>query len=99
VYRLLNPLHVLSVNSCGPKGQENLAQGLPWVKSPYRIGPERAVRNRKDWPLIGTVRIPTPAALSGLNTFFWLTQGKPWAKFSWPFGPSERAKHLQSLKI
>ena len=26
-------------------------------------------------------------APSGLNTFFRLTQGKPWAKLSWPFGP------------
>jgi hypothetical protein len=55
------------------------------------VGPEGAVRDSMDWPAIGTVRIPNPAAPSGLNTFFWLTQGKPWAMLSWPFGPLESA--------
>jgi hypothetical protein len=73
--------YVFGVAICGPKGQDILAQGLPWVKFPNQMGPEGAVRYGEDWLPIGTLRMPIPAAPSGLNTFFWLTQGKPWAKF------------------
>jgi hypothetical protein len=81
------PSYLLSAAVCGPKGHDNLAQGLPWVKFPNRMGPEGAVPYGKDWPPIETVRISTPEAPSGLNTSFLVTQGKPWAKLSWPFGP------------
>ena len=42
----------------GPKGQDNLAQGLPWVNFPHRIGPEGAVRCGEDCLLIATVAFP-----------------------------------------
>jgi hypothetical protein len=69
-------LYVYSVDLCGPKGHDNLAQGLPWVKFPTELalkGPDGTAR---------TVFRPQlwhsrPGAPSGLNTFFWLTQGKP----------------------
>jgi len=78
--------HVFSVNPCGPKGHDNLAQGLPWVKFPTEKalnGPDGTARIFFR-PQLGHSRFEAP---SGLNTFFWLTQGKPWAKLPWPFGP------------
>jgi hypothetical protein len=40
-------LYLFSEAVCGPKGQDNLAQGLPWVISPNRMGPEGAVTVRR----------------------------------------------------
>jgi hypothetical protein len=37
-------LNLFSVAVCGPKGQDNLAQGLPWVNFPNRMGPHKALR-------------------------------------------------------
>ena len=54
--------YVFSVAICGPKGQNDLAQGLPWVKFPNQVGPEEAVRYGEDWLPIGTLRMPIPAA-------------------------------------
>jgi hypothetical protein len=53
-----------------PKGQENLAQGLPWVNSPTGIRPEGAGRyggigsESPDWIAC------TFAAPSGQNVYF-----------------------------
>jgi hypothetical protein len=38
--------YVLAQSSCGPKGQDNLAQGLPWVNFSNRMGPEGAFTAR-----------------------------------------------------
>jgi hypothetical protein len=74
--------YLLSVAVCGPKGQDNLAQGLPWVTSPTEGALKGPLPQGEDWPPIQTMRISDPAAPSGLNTFLWVTQGKPWAKLS-----------------
>jgi hypothetical protein len=87
---------------CGPKGHESIAQGLPWVIHPNRISPEGATRYGENRPRTfepDRVRISSPFRA---KRFFWLTQGKPWAKLSCPFGaePSGRitdAKQTQSL--
>jgi hypothetical protein len=79
--------YLFSVAVCGPKGQDNLAQGLPWVNFPNRMGPEGPYRTAKIGRRPRPSAFPTPGAPSGLNTFLWATQGKPWAKLSWPFGP------------
>jgi hypothetical protein len=72
--------------SYGPKGQDNLAQGLPWVGQKKVFSPEvapgRECQNcrRKT----GIVVPPGPFRAHSVEK---LTQGKPWAKLSWPFGP------------
>jgi hypothetical protein len=85
--------------SVARSGQESIAQGLPWVISPTRISPEGATRygeNRFRTLEPDRVRISSPFRAKRL---FRLTQGKPWAKLSCPFGagPSGRmtgAKHI-----
>jgi hypothetical protein len=39
-----------------------------------------------------------PVALSGLLTLERLSQGKPWAKLSWPFGPKTRLQLHPSFR-
>jgi hypothetical protein len=73
-------------------GQESIAQGLPWVIPPTRISPEGATRhgeNRLQAFKPDRERISSPFRAKRL---FRLTQGKPWAKVSCPFGagPSGR---------
>jgi hypothetical protein len=65
--------------SYGPKGQGNLAQGLPglpWVNFPNRMGPEGSVQYGEDCLIVfrshsGISASGTPSA-SALDTFFWL---------------------------
>jgi hypothetical protein len=67
-------------------GQKNIAQGLPWVKSPTGMCPEGADRyggKRLRTFEPDRVHIPSPFRAKRL---FWLTQGKPWAKLFCPFG-------------
>jgi len=86
----------------GPKGQESIAQGLPWVIAPTRICPEGATRyveNRLQTFEPERRRISGPYRAKRLSG---LTQGKPWAKLSCPYGagPSgcmTSAKHIQTL--
>jgi hypothetical protein len=66
-----------------PKGLKNLAQGLPWV---FGLTPE-ALKGRPLTRRQGTYP-EMPVAPSGLLTLGLVSQGKPWAKLSWPFGPS-----------
>jgi hypothetical protein len=84
-----------------PKGQESLAQGLPWVSRKKRFalnGPGK--RNVVPAWLTGEVN---EARLTGeakrgrfaylpvgpfrANRWGGITQGKPWAMLSWHFGP------------
>ena len=89
--------------SVARSGQESIAQGLPWVKTPTRISPEGATRyggNRLRTFELNRVRISSPFRAKRL---FRLTQGKPWAKLSCPFGAglSDRmtaAKHKQVFR-
>jgi hypothetical protein len=86
---------VFSIVLRDPKGQESIAQGLPWVNFPSRIGPEGAVRYGIDRLPIGPMRVPISEAPSVLRTFFWLTQGKPWLSYLGPSGRMTGAKHIQ----
>jgi hypothetical protein len=71
--------------SGGPKGQENLAQGLPWVSQKKMLSPEgapgRECLSHDPKAILASWYGPFRADPVGN-----LTQGKPWAKFSWPFG-------------
>jgi hypothetical protein len=82
--------------SRGPKGLENLAQGLPGGRAKV-MGPEGAPAFRE-----GCVGASSAGALSGPHAINPKTQGKPWAKLSWPFGPktqsgSDRTGHVAPL--
>jgi hypothetical protein len=68
-------------------GQKSMAQGLPWVSSPRGMSPEGAGRYGENRPRAfepDRVHISSPFRA---NRLFRLTQGKPWAKLSCPFGP------------
>jgi hypothetical protein len=67
----------------GPKGQESIAQGLPWVSQKNILSPEGA----RD---LECARSPMGAP-SGLIPVGKLTQGKPWAMLSWPLRATDHA--------
>jgi len=75
----------------GPKGQGNLAQGLPWVSQKNVFSPEGALRREcHNCGQRNVLAVPSgPLRASSLGN---LTQGRPWAKLSCPFGagPSVR---------
>jgi hypothetical protein len=61
-----------------PKGQESLAQGLPWVNFPLALALKGRQGRRKSAPNLSA----GSSAHSGPfrdERLFWLTQGKPWA--------------------
>jgi hypothetical protein len=67
-------------------GQKSIAQGLPWVNSLSGMSPEGAGRYGENWLRAfepDCVHISSPFSAKRL---FRLTQGKPWAKLSCPFG-------------
>src|ERR1700722_3515277 len=69
-----------------PKGQGNLAQGLPWVSPKNVFGTEGAPR--RECHSCGQKKIlAVPSGPFRAFSVGNLTQGKPWAKLSWPFGP------------
>jgi hypothetical protein len=67
------------------RGLKNLAQGLPWVFGlvPEALKGRPLTRRRGTYPEM-------PVAPSGLLTSGCVSQGKPWAKLSWPVGPKTR---------
>jgi hypothetical protein len=79
-------LYLFCVASYGPKGQDNLAQGLPWVSQKNVFSPEgasgRECHSHDRKAILAAWYSPFRA-----NPVGNLTQGKPWAKLSWPFGP------------
>jgi hypothetical protein len=80
----ISRMHFAPTVPAGPKGQESLAQGLPWVTSPAGLSPEGAgmnVENRLRTSELDRVHISSPFRADRL---FCLTQGKPWAMLSWP---------------
>jgi len=81
--------------SVARSAQKSIAQGLPWVIPPNRISPEGATRYRTFAP--DRVNVSSPFRAKRL---FWLTQGKPWAKLSCPFGaePSGRITDANRFK-
>ena len=76
-------------DSPGPKGLKNLGQDLPWVfcLMPKALKGRPLTRRRGTYPEM-------PVAPSGLLTLGCVSQGKPWAKLSWPVGPKTGAQGL-----
>jgi hypothetical protein len=73
-------------HSVARSGQKSIAQGLPWVNSPSGMSPEGAGRYGEKWLRTfepDRVHISSPFRA---NRLFRLTQGKPWANLSCPFG-------------
>ena len=70
------------------RGPKSLAQGLPWVVLPTRIGPEGAMRysdNRLGTFEPDRVHVSSPFSFRAKRLFS-TTQGKPWAS-TCPFAP------------
>jgi hypothetical protein len=64
-----------------PTSQESLAQGLPWVLG-YKLGALKGrLPTRPRGTTSGSAEAPSASHVRLLS------QGKPWAQFSWPFGP------------
>jgi len=92
-----------------PKGQESLAQGLPWVSRNKRFALKglenaHAIRLKGSEPILAV-----PGGSFTANSDGGITQGKPWAMLSWPlratdckrpnsFGPYE-AKHAPVFSL
>jgi hypothetical protein len=69
----------------GPKGQESIAQGLPWVLG---LSPE-ALKGRPLMTHPGVAFRNAGRPLQGFITLERVTQGKPWAMLSWPLRATE----------
>jgi hypothetical protein len=81
----------------GPKGHGRIAQGLPWVIAPIRISPEGATSFGKN-----RIRIVKPHCVGISSPFrakrlYRLTQGKPWAKLSYPFGAGPLGRVITTI--
>jgi hypothetical protein len=77
-----------------PRGQESIAQGLPWVCRYERFALKglgmRVPSGAKVWSRFSV-------APSGQIRIWGITQGEPWAMFSWPFGPKIQVKPRATL--
>jgi hypothetical protein len=72
----------------------------PGLVPPTRISPEGAARyGRKIGFRSGPCAFRFLEAPSGLRTFFWLTRGKPWAMFSWRFGPQRTTLNTYEARL
>jgi hypothetical protein len=73
-----------------PKGQESLAQGLPWVSRNKRFA-LKGLEMRARFRFKGPEPIPPVlVAPSGLIRMGGITKGKPWAVLSWPLRATDR---------
>jgi hypothetical protein len=67
-----------------PKGQESLAQGLPWVSGNKRL----ALKGLEMRTQSGSIDLEPILAVPGgpfrVNSGGEITQGKPWAMLFWP---------------
>jgi hypothetical protein len=75
---------VIRPDGPAPKGQESLAQGLPWVSRYKRLALEGleiadAIRSKGSESILAASGGPFRANSGG-----GITQGKPWAMLSWP---------------
>jgi hypothetical protein len=82
----------------GPKGQESIAQGLPWVSQKNVL----ALKGQDlEMPTlsVGSGFSSYRTAPSGLIPVGDQTQGKPWAKLSWPLRAMDRkAPNCRALR-
>jgi hypothetical protein len=91
--------------SPGPKGLKSLAQSLPWV---FGLTPEALKHSTRCRLLMPGGRPPAdeaprtysemPVALQGASRWG-VSQGKPWAKLSWPVGPKTRPYPHPSSRV
>jgi hypothetical protein len=75
---------VLRPEGPAPKGQESLAQGLPWVSRNKRFALKGLEMCTRSSPEVRSRLPPFLLAPSGLIPLGELTQGKPWAMLFWP---------------
>jgi hypothetical protein len=75
---------VIRPEGTAPKGQESLAQGLPWVSRNKRFALKGLEMCRRSSPEVRSRFPPYLLAPSGLIPVGELTQGKPWAMLFWP---------------
>jgi hypothetical protein len=90
---------IMPPEGADPKGQESLAQGLPWVLPPAELarkGPPGTARIGSD--LLNRIACAFLAP-SRRNTYFRLTQGESWAKLSCPFGAGSAWINGQSARL
>jgi len=91
-----------------PKGQESLAQGLPWVSRNRRFALKGQEVRTGSGSKARSRLSPNLEAPSGLIGRRVTTQGKPWAMLSWPlratewersnfFGPRD-TKHIGDVR-
>jgi hypothetical protein len=67
-----------------PKGQESLAQGLPWVSQNKRFALKGLEKRTPSGSKVWSRFSPYLVAPSGLIRVGRFSQGKPWAMLSWP---------------
>jgi hypothetical protein len=80
---------ILRPAGLGLKGQESIAQGLPWVSQKNVLalkGQDLQMCTLSGWERFSPYR----TAPSGLLPVGDQTQGKPWAKLSWPLRATDR---------
>jgi hypothetical protein len=78
---------VIPPEGSAPKGQESLAQDLPWVSQNKRFALKGLEMRKGSGSKVRSRFSPYLVAPSGLIRLGGITQGKPWAILSWPFGP------------
>jgi hypothetical protein len=78
---------VIRPEGSAPKGQESLAQGLSWVSRNKRFALKGLEMRTRSGAKVRSRFPPCLVAPSGLIRMGGITQGKPWAMLSWPFGP------------
>jgi hypothetical protein len=77
-------MYVFSASGPAPKGQESLAQGLPWVSRNNRFALKGLEMRTQSDSKVPSRFSPHLVAPSGLIRVVAITQGEPWAILSWP---------------
>jgi hypothetical protein len=75
---------VIRPDGPAPKGQESLAQGLPWVSRYKRFALKGLEMRTRSGAKVRSRFSPYLVAPPGLIRVGGITQGKPWAMLSWP---------------
>jgi hypothetical protein len=83
---------VIRPEGTAPKGQESIAQGLPWVSRNKRFALKGLGRCRRSGSKVWSRFSRCLVAPSGPIRVGGITQGKPWAMLSWPLRATERKR-------
>jgi hypothetical protein len=94
LYRLSRADNDLTVAMCSsvvmrpegpaPKGQESLAQGLPWVSGNKRFALKGLETRTRSGSIGSEPILAVPGGPFRANSGGGITQGKPWAMLFWP---------------